>query len=450
MNMNMKKEETITMEDLWHNLVSQGYEPHMHNGYEVIDCSNIEVLTYGKKYVNLIWLSRHKTPKHLVRIEVESCTRKSENMHDIVKNSVIVTTDHICMKYNKDHFFENVNAKDLYKNDYVSVYDPYEMKEHVGTIVNIEDLGITDEWVYDVEVDDDMHSFYANDILVHNSQFINLQCISDYLKKKRNLPKNIRDWTIKDKKLFWKLVRQFVDKEVNPYVRQLVHDYCKTTQQNVLTYELEYMSDVGIYESMKHYATHKIFDEGELVDKIKYAGIELKKAQVPKEMKTFLAEIYDGVINKDWDEINYKQYIDNLYTNFRQYNIDQISFWKGYNTERQAVGFLEMTLGTTGIAKACTYYNQIIAKLGLNKKYEEIRVGDKVRFCYVEPGNEYGINQIAYKPGQWPKEFDNIFKVDYKKMFNKIILDPLKRFRIACKFEDTDPSKQAVFDVFSL
>ena len=62
------------------------------------------------------------------------------------------------------------------------------------------------------------------------------------------------------------------------------------------------MSDVGIYESKKHYATHKIFDEGDPVDKTKFSGIELKKAQVPKEMKTFLAEIYDGVISKDWKE----------------------------------------------------------------------------------------------------------------------------------------------------
>ena len=358
----MEKEETIAMEDLWHKLVSQGHEPHMHNGYEVIDCSGIEVMTYGRKYVNLVWLSRHKTPKHLVKIEVESDARRpftwrSENKRDKAKNSVIVTVDHVCMKYNRDHFFENTMAKDLHESDYVSVYDPQEMREHVGTILSIEDIGTTDEWVYDVEVDDNMHAFYANDILVHNSQFINLQCISDYLKKKRNLPKNIRDWTIKDKKLFWKLVSQFVDKEVNPYVRQLVHDYCKTTQQNVLTYELEYMSDVGVYESMKHYATHKIFDEGDLVDKIKYAGIELKKAQVPKEMKTFLAEIYDGVINKDWEESDYKKYIEELYSNFRNYNIDQVSFWKGYNTERQAVGFLEMQVGTTGIAKACTYYN---------------------------------------------------------------------------------------------
>lgn len=295
-----------------------------------------------------------------------------------------------------------------------------------------------------------------------DSQFINLECVSDYLKKKRNLKPKIKDWTQTQRKLFWDITSQFVEKEVNPFVRNLVHTYCHTNEQNVLTYELEYMSDVGIYESKKHYATHKIFDEGDAVNKTKYSGIELKKAQVPKEMKAFLAEIYDGVISKDWEELDYKNYIEELYNKFTKFSIDEISFWKGYSTERESSGFLQMattinpltgkTIGTTGIAKACTYYNHIIGKNGLNigNKYEEIRVGDKVRFCYITPDNQFNINMIAYKPGQYPEEFKNIFNPDYHVMFNKIILDPLKRFRIACKFHEIDPSKQVVADIFSL
>ena len=93
-----------------------------------------------------------------------------------------------------------------------------------------------------------------------------------------------------------------------------------------------------------------------------------------------------------------------------------------------------MQVGTTGIAKACIYYNQIIEKLGLGNKYDTIMVGDKVRFVYLTHNNKYGINCIAYKPGFWPKEFDSIFEIDYKTMFEKIILDPLKRFREACRF----------------
>lgn len=91
-----------------------------------------------------------------------------------------------------------------------------------------------------------------------------------------------------------------------------------------------------------------------------------------------------------------------------------------------------------------------MTKLNLGKKYETIEVGNKVRFVYLQPSNEYGINVIAYKPGQWPKEFNKLFKVDYTTMFNKIILDPLKRFREACRFSNFDPSNQMVEDIFAM
>ena len=243
---------------------------------------------------------------------------------------------------------------------------------------------------------------------------------------------------------------KFVDEEVNQYVRDLVHSYCKTNEQNVLTYELEYMCDTGIYESKKHYFVHKIFEEGDAVDKVKVTGISLKKGETDKAMKSFLSEIYEGVVLKDWTEQNYTDYILDLYEKFKTFSIDEVSFWKGYGTERESVGFLQMAKGATGISKACTYYNQIIKKLNLGKKYDELRVGDKTRFCYIKDTNPYGIDCIAYKPGQWPKEFDSIFEVDYQKMFNKIILDQIKRMREACGFGDVDPSKQVVQDVFAL
>ena len=37
-----------------------------------------------------------------------------------------------------------------------------------------------DEWVYDVEVDDETHTFIANDILVHNSLFVSFKPAMDH------------------------------------------------------------------------------------------------------------------------------------------------------------------------------------------------------------------------------------------------------------------------------
>lgn len=438
-------EEKIEIERLYNSLLDDGYEIINKDGYDVIECKGLEIKTYGNKYVDLICLSRHKTNKHLLRI-----TALTENKFNEVKSSVVVTTDHICMICNKDHFFENLSAKHLKVGQYVSVYDPGYDKELVGTVIQIEDLGETSEYVYDCEVDDDMHSFYADDILIHNSQFINLQCVSDAIKQRHGLQKCLRDWPKKYKQELWDEMTEFVENEVNPYVRNLVHGYCRTNQHNVLTYELEYMTDCGVWESKKHYFIHKCFEEGEYVDKIKVTGIELKKNTVPKEMKRFLEEIYRGVVLKDWSEKDFQKYASDLYDEFTKFNINEVSFWKGYNTAREAEGFLQMSTNTTGIAKSCEYFNQLIEKLGLGKKFDPIRVGEKVRQCYIKKSNKYAIDTIAFKDGQWPKEFNDLFEIDYQKMFNKLILDPLKKFRAACGFGEFDPSKQVVQDVFEL
>lgn len=443
----------IEIEELYEQLLNSGAKVINENGYELIKCKDLKIHTLGNKYVDLKYISRHKTTKSLLQITINSeseIVKLGKGLLGPNVNSVVVTTDHVCMVFNRDHFFESMNAKDLKVGQWASVYDDQTNKEYIGTISYIKDLGKTDSYVYDCEVDDKMHSFYANDILVHNSQFVNLKCVSEHLMKKNNVNKVLHDWTKGQKRELWDTMSNFVDTEVNKFVRDLVHEYCHTNEQKVLTYELEYMTDIGIFEGKKHYYIHKMFDEGDFVDKIKVTGLELKKGVLPKEMKNVLQEAYDGVLFDKWTQKEYNDYITNLFEKFQKYSIDQISFWKGYSAERQAAGFLEMETGSTGVAKAATYYNQIIEKLGLGKKYDSIIVGNKVRQCYIEKSNPYGIDTIAYLPGQWPKEFDNIFKVDYPKMFDKIVISPLKRYREACNFDDIDPRQQVIQDIFDL
>ena len=57
--------------------------------------------------------------------------------------------------------------------------------------------------------------------------------------------------------------------------------------------------------------------------------------------------------------------------------------------------------------------------------------------------NIYGIEQIAFPPRQWPKEFDDIFEIDYSRMIEKLIISPLKSFMAAMRItglQKYDPS----------
>ena len=451
------QEDKVNIGELFDEL-SKKYDVKNHKSYEVIYPENYEIKTLGNKYVKLVAVSRHKTSKQLMKVvvEVENHQEDSNWMKDsaLIRRceDVTVTTDHICMRYDKDHFFENVDAKNLKVNDYVSVYDEVDDKEIVGIVIGIKYLSKTEEYVYDCEVDDENHAFYANNILVHNSQFCNIQCVTDDFKKKYSLADDISTWDDKHKLMLWKWVEDFVENEVNPYVQNdLVGKTYHTEHPEVLRYSLEYIGAAGIYEAKKHYAVRKILSEGpEIVDKVKFSGIELKKATSPVAVKEILKDIYLGVLKENWNEHEFIEYVNEAYDKFKTLSINDISMWKGYNTAREASGFLKMEVGATGISKACTYYNQMIDHLKIGKKYDSILLGQKVRFLYIIPSNEYGIECIAFHDGQWPKEFDQIFKADYDVMFDKLVLSPLKNFLEATKFRKVDPRKQVLFDIFDL
>src|SRR5574344_131861 len=434
--------EEIEIGKLYERLLADGNKIVTYgDNYELLDASSlgIKVHTIGNNYKLIKFLSRHKTNKHILKITIND------------GKTIKVTTDHICMIYNKNHFLENINAKYLSINDSVVIYSKENNKEFNGSIISINDLGIQDEYVYDLEVDDDMHCFYGNDILIHNSQFINLSCLVDKFKIDNKISGKLGDWSNEDKLKLWKFVDGFVENTLNPYVQKLITDTCHTSNAAVLRYSLEYVGDSGIYEQKKRYCVHKIIAEGpDIVNKIKYSGIELKKRVVPKEMKSILGEIYDNVLLGRWNEKDYLDYINSTYTKFIKMPITSVSLWKGYGTERESTGFLQMAKGATGISKACNYYNDLIKKLGLSHEYSDLRVGDMCRFCYVDPSNQYGIECIAFKDGQWPKEFDSIFKVDYPKMFDKVLLSSLKSFLNATKFHEADPRKQVSFDISNL
>lgn len=394
---------------------------------------NLKVRTHGNKFARIVFLSRHKTKKHLVKIVLTN------------GQSVITTTDHVIMRYNDERMLESVSAKYLKIYDYVQIFVNGE--ERFGHVGFVHDLGTTDEWVYDMEVDDPEHTFYANDILVHNSQFINIQCITDWFKKEYNLPDKIMEWSDKDKLKLWEYVEKFVNEDVTPYVQKLLQEQCGCEDTSMLRYGLEYIADCGVYQAKKQYAVHKIIAEGpELVDTNKYTGIELKKNTMSAKTKEFLADIYENILHLNWNEKDFRNYIYKSFEDYKKLSITDIAQWKGYNTAKKSTGFLQFEKGASGISKACGVYNDLIQHYKIANQYDAISVGDKVQFIYVKP-NKFGIDAIAFK-GRWPKEFEKDFRVDYAKMFEKSIMMPLKNLMTAMNYQQIEPEQRTLFDVF--
>jgi len=69
-------------------------------------------------------------------------------------------------------------------------------------------------------------------------------------------------------------------------------------------------------------------------------------------------------------------------------------------------------------------YNFYLKERKLDKKYELIQEGDKIKFIYLKEPNDIGENCIGFIGGI-PEEFQLTRYVDYNIMFEKSFLEPL-------------------------
>jgi hypothetical protein len=69
-------------------------------------------------------------------------------------------------------------------------------------------------------------------------------------------------------------------------------------------------------------------------------------------------------------------------------------------------------------AKIAVNFNYVNLKEKLG--YDPLQRGSKGKYLFLYPRNKYGFDQIAFE--KWPKEFDNMFEIDYDTTFEKFFM----------------------------
>ena len=67
----------------------------------------------------------------------------------------------------------------------------------------------------------------------------------------------------------------------------------------------------------------------------------------------------------------------------------------------------------------------------------------------VEKDNEWGIDKICFLD-EWPGEFDNLFKIDNKTGFEKIIYEELRRYYQTMGWPAFNPTLNYEFSLFDI
>jgi hypothetical protein len=208
-------------------------------------------------------------------------------------------------------------------------------------------------------------------------------------------------------------LQNFLNQEIKNWAEKNLN-----TQDCRFEFKREYMCDAGIFLEKKRYVLHYLDKENKPEVDWKYTGIEVVSTTMPKSIKPYVKQIIQNVVLTK-SELSTNKVFKEAYEKFLKMDVSEISIIKGIkNLEKYQVlcnGY-HTSKGMPCHVKAAYFYNLLIDELGLDKKYEKITSGDKIKYFYLEKPNMYNVDAIAYKT-RYPIEFSEFFKPDLYLMF---------------------------------
>lgn len=282
-------------------------------------------------------------------------------------------------------------------------------------MVKIECLGEVEEWVYDIQTRN-TNKFFANDILVHNSVYLNLgPLVEKVYDDARNVEKVIKFMD----KICEEKIQPFIDKSY-----QELADYVHAYAQKMYM-KREALADKAIWTAKKRYILHVYNNEGVQYakPKMKIMGLEAIKSSTPSACRDKIKSALDIILTKD--EKSLQDYVDKFKSEFSSLPLEDIAFPRSVNgLNKYSKSDTIYNKGTPMHVKAALVYNHYLNEKNLVRQYEVIKEGEKIKYIALKEPNPYRNNTMAFQ-NRIPKEFEIEKWIDYNTQFKKAFLDPL-------------------------
>ena len=215
------------------------------------------------------------------------------------------------------------------------------------------------------------------------------------------------------------IFQPFIDKGY-----QELADYMNAYGQK-MQMKREVLADKAIWTAKKRYVLNVHNSEGVQYakPKMKVMGLEMVKSSTPAVIRDKLKESLTVIL--EGNQSNLHTYVMKFREEYNKLSIADIAFPRGVNGMKQYAGSPIYTKGTPIHVRGSLLYNHHVKRKGLEKKYQSIRDGDKIKFVYVRKPNPFEEDVIAF-PQELPKEFGLEEYIDYDKQFEKTFLDALQ------------------------
>ena len=327
--------------------------------------------TNQTEYRQIAYIMRHKCEKRMFRVWTTNSTY------------VDVTEDHSLMGYVSTRYRKKYDGKMLTK------IGPTDLGKSIKSIVRLKrnrgcethdyscyDIDIVpvrkveeivyDDYVYDIEVAD-THTFFANDILVHNTD-------STYFvthAKTDNQARKIADY-----------VAEQVNASYPEFMTKAFR--CQPEFTTVTKCGREIVADNGIFVSKKRYILHMIDKDGTPCDKMKIMGLELKKTTLPKPVQKKLIYFVENLLRgAEWDALA-REIVDYKKELLNPESVLSLGLPKGvkgieaYTSEWKS----DPTTRLPGHVAAAILYNKMLEEHG-DKSSPQIFSGFKLKIFYL-------------------------------------------------------------------
>ena len=187
----------------------------------------------------------------------------------------------------------------------------------------------------------------------------------------------------------------------------------------------EVLADKGIWTAKKRYILNVHNSEGVQYEKpkIKVMGLEMVKSSTPAVIRDKLRDSIEVILKGDQKVLH--SYVMEFRKEFDKLPVQDIAFPRGVNGMKQYAGSPIYSKGTPIHVRGALLFNHYTKRMGLDRKYQPIRDGDKIKFVYVRKPNPFQEDVIAFSQ-ELPKEFDLHKFIDYDKQFEKVFLDALQ------------------------
>lgn len=196
--------------------------------------------------------------------------------------------------------------------------------------------------------------------------------------------------------------------------------------KNAMSMKLEKINDKTVFVAKKRYILNTLYSEGVHFEKpkISVTGLESVRSSTPEICRGKMKEMFEVIMNKDESAV--QKFIRDFKEEFGKYPPSEIGKTSGTDDIEKYMDKQKLYKSGCPIhVRGAILYNDYIKRMKLEKKYQPIVSGDKVKLIYLKMPNPVRENVIAF-PGMLPAEFNLEQYIDYETQFEKVFLKPME------------------------